>query len=136
MGLRSLWAKIAARDGSSGASGWLAPSTTRTLGSLYAGPTLVCRTSRAEGLLLSCLEATPAGTPVVAADIPSVRELVDDAAAVLLSVDDVDRLEAAMEQLLERIRSGAPRSPRPGGDARRSLVGPPVVDAYRRVLER
>ena len=91
-----------------------------TLGSLYAGATLDA-TSRAEGSGLTCVEAMSAGTPLVAVDIPSVRELVDDA-AVLVLVDDVDRLAGEMNSF-STIRSGAQRSPRPEGNVRHSSRG-------------
>ena len=46
-----------------------------TLASLYRGATLVCHPSRAEGFGLTCLEAMAAGAPLVATDLPSVREI-------------------------------------------------------------
>ncbi len=130
-------AKIAARDGL-GRIRLVGAVDDATLGSLYAGATLVCHTSRAEGFGLTCLEAMSAGTPVVAADIPSVRELVDDA-AVLVPVDDADRLAGAMEQLLddpERRATLAEAGRRRAAQFSWERTADAVVDAYRRVLER
>jgi glycosyltransferase involved in cell wall biosynthesis len=69
------------------------------LASLYRGATLVCHPSRAEGFGLTCLEAMAAGAPLVASDLPSVRELVD-AAAVLVGVGDASQLAGAIAELL------------------------------------
>ena len=77
----------------------LGPVSDVTLGSLYRGATLVCHTSRAEGFGLTCLEAMAAGAPLVATDLPSVRELVD-AAAVLVEVGDASQLAGAISELL------------------------------------
>ena len=59
----------------------------------------MCHTSRAEGFGLTCLEAMAAGAPVVATDLPSVRELTDGS-AVLVPVDDAESLAAAIAELL------------------------------------
>jgi glycosyltransferase involved in cell wall biosynthesis len=78
----------------------LGPVDDAKLASLYRGATLVCHPSRAEGFGLTCLEAMAAGAPVVATDLPSVRELVDGA-AVLVSVDDASQLARAIAELLD-----------------------------------
>jgi glycosyltransferase involved in cell wall biosynthesis len=109
-----------------------------TLGSLYGGATLVCHTSRAEGFGLTCLEAMAAGAPIVAMDIPSVRELVDDA-AVLVPVNDAGRLAAAIQQLLD---DPARRTTLAAAARRRAArfswdkTADAVVHAYRRALDR
>jgi len=108
-----------------------------TLGSLYGGATLVCHTSRAEGFGLTCLEAMAAGAPIVAMDIPSIRELVDDA-AVLVAVDDAEGLAAAMQQLLD---DPARRATLAAAGRQRAAqfswerTADAVVQAYRMALE-
>lgn len=69
------------------------------LAALYRGATTVCHTSRAEGFGMTCLEAMAAGSPLVASDIPSVRELTAGA-AVLVPIDDADALSDALAALL------------------------------------
>ena len=79
-----------------------------------------------------------AGTPLVAVDIPSVRELVDDA-AVLVPVDDVDRLAGEMQQLLDDPKRRATLAEAGRQRAAQFSWGrtaDAVLDAYRRVLER
>jgi glycosyltransferase involved in cell wall biosynthesis len=69
------------------------------LAALYRGATLVCHPSRAEGFGLPCVEAMAAGTPLLASDLPSVREVVDGA-GVLVPVDDVEALAEELARLL------------------------------------
>jgi glycosyltransferase involved in cell wall biosynthesis len=77
----------------------LGPVDDATLGDLYRAATVVCHPSRAEGFGLTCLEAMTAGAPLVASDLPSVREIVGDAAE-LVPPDDPDALAAALGRLL------------------------------------
>jgi glycosyltransferase involved in cell wall biosynthesis len=77
----------------------LGPVDDATLGALYGGATVVCHPSRAEGFGLTCLEAMAAGAPLVASDLPSVREIVGGAAE-LVPPDDADALAAAVGRLL------------------------------------
>jgi glycosyltransferase involved in cell wall biosynthesis len=53
-----------------------------------------------EGFGLPPLEAMACGTPVIAADIPSLREVVADA-GVLVDPYDSDRLTRAMENIID-----------------------------------
>lgn len=109
-----------------------------TLASLYRGATLVCHPSRAEGFGLTCLEAMAAGSPLVATDLPSVRELVDGA-AVLVDVADSSELAGAIAELL-----GDPDRRAALGEAGRrrasqfswEQTADSVVDAYRTALAR
>lgn len=114
----------------------LGPVTDAELGALYRGATIVCHASRAEGFGMTCLEAMSAGAPLVATDLPSVRELTAGRAA-LVPVDDADAMATSIASLLEdeerrrrlaqagRERAAAFTWPRMAAD---------VVHAYRRVL--
>jgi len=66
------------------------------LAGLYAGATAYCLPSRAEGFGLPVLEAMAAGSPVIASDLPVLREIAEGAAA-FVPVDDVDAWVAAIE---------------------------------------
>jgi glycosyltransferase involved in cell wall biosynthesis len=58
--------------------------------------------SRSEGLPLAALEALAAGTPVVAAAVRGVRELLDDGEnALLVPPDDPQALAAAVRRVLD-----------------------------------
>jgi phosphatidylinositol alpha-mannosyltransferase len=78
-----------------------------------------------------------AGVPIVAMDIPSVRELVDDA-AVLVPVDDAARLAGAIQQLLDdpaRRAALAAAAKRRAARFSWDQTADAVVHAYRRALE-
>jgi glycosyltransferase involved in cell wall biosynthesis len=108
-----------------------------TLAALYRGATLVCHTSRAEGFGLPCLEAMSQGTPVVATDLPSVRELADGA-AVLVPVDNAEALASAISGLLddpERRARLAQSGRQRAVQFSWSRTADAVVDAYRRAVE-
>ncbi|MGH9243231.1 MAG: glycosyltransferase family 4 protein [Acidimicrobiales bacterium] len=113
---------------------WLGSVDDQTLGALYRHATVVCHPSRAEGFGLVCLEAMQAGAPVVATDVPAVREVVGGA-AVLVPVDDDEALAAALGDLLtdadrraEFSAAGRDRGRRFGWERTAATV----VDAYRR----
>ena len=53
--------------------------TDAQLAELYRGAAVVCVPSRAEGFGLPLLEAMAAGAPVVASDLPALREVGGDA---------------------------------------------------------
>jgi glycosyltransferase involved in cell wall biosynthesis len=67
--------------------------------SLYRAATLVCHPSLAEGFGLVCLEAMGAGAPVIAADIPSIREM-GDGCIRLVPPNDAHALRDAIGELL------------------------------------
>jgi glycosyltransferase involved in cell wall biosynthesis len=75
------------------------PVDDATLGALYRGATAVCHPSLAEGFGLTCLEAMAAGAPLIATDLPPVREIVDGAAE-LVPPGDPDALAEALARLL------------------------------------
>jgi glycosyltransferase involved in cell wall biosynthesis len=77
-----------------------------TLAALYRDATLLCLPSFGEGFGLPVLEAMAAGLPVLASDLPAIRE-VTGGGAVLFAPGDVDALTAALTRLLgdERLRA-------------------------------
>jgi glycosyltransferase involved in cell wall biosynthesis len=77
----------------------LGPVDDDSLGRLYADATVVCHPSRAEGFGMPCLEAMHAGAPLVASDLPSIRELTAGAAA-LFAVDDAEALAGELDRLV------------------------------------
>jgi alpha-1,3-rhamnosyl/mannosyltransferase len=70
-----------------------------TLASLYAGATALCLTSRQEGFGLPLVEAMHRGLPIVASDLPAIRE-VTGPAAMLLAPTDVDAFASALEHVV------------------------------------
>jgi glycosyltransferase involved in cell wall biosynthesis len=70
------------------------------LWSLYAGATVFAFPSRHEGFGLPVIEAMSQGTPVLASDIPALRE-VTGGAARLVAPGDVQAWADALEDLLE-----------------------------------
>lgn len=69
------------------------------LWALYGGAAVVALPSRHEGWGYPAVEAMSRGVPVVASDIPALRE-VTGGAAVLVGPDDIDGWGAAIEGLL------------------------------------
>jgi glycosyltransferase involved in cell wall biosynthesis len=80
------------------------------LRALYRGADVFAFPSRHEGFGIPVLEAMAQETPVIAADIPALRETATGA-AVLRSPDDTAAWVAALDSLLhdasERARLGA-----------------------------
>jgi glycosyltransferase involved in cell wall biosynthesis len=68
--------------------------------SLYKQAAIVCHPSLAEGFGYVCLEAMGAGAPVVAADIPSIREMGEGAVS-LVPAGDAEAMAHAISALLE-----------------------------------
>jgi glycosyltransferase involved in cell wall biosynthesis len=66
------------------------------LASLYRGARCVAYVSRYEGFGLPVLEALACGAPVVAADLPPIREFGDG--AITVDPADADAIAAALEQ--------------------------------------
>lgn len=67
---------------------------------LLAGAQVVCMPSRDETFGLVALEAMACATPVVAFDIPAMRELLTPDASVIVPAFDVDAYAAALAGLL------------------------------------
>lgn len=78
------------------------------LNALYAGARAVLVPSREEGFGLPVLEAFARGVPVVASDIPALRE-VSGGLATLVPVDDVDAWRRAVRQVWDEPGDAAPR---------------------------
>ena len=72
----------------------------RELARLYAGAAVLVLPSLYESFGLPVLEAMACGTPVVASDLPALRELVGDA-GVLVDPNDVDALAEAVHKILD-----------------------------------
>jgi glycosyltransferase involved in cell wall biosynthesis len=72
----------------------------QNLSALYAGASAFCLTSRQEGFGMPLVEAMQRGLPVVASDLPAVREVTGDA-GVLVPVGDVAGFAAAFTSVLE-----------------------------------
>jgi glycosyltransferase involved in cell wall biosynthesis len=116
----------------------LGPVDDATLAALYRAATIVCHPSRGEGFGMTVLEAMAFAKPVVATDLPPVRELAADA-AVLVPVDDPAALAEAIQALLAD--DGRRRSLEQAAAARASSytwegMADRVVGAYRRALGR
>ena len=93
--------------------------TDAELAALYRGAMAYCLPSRAEGFGLPVLEAMAAGAPVIASDLPVVRELVGDG-AIFVEVGHVDAWATALERL---VADDAVR-------ARLSSAGPSIASRY------
>ena len=82
----------------------------RRRGICSAGASCSCCPSREEGLPLSIAEAMLAGRAVVASDVGSVREIVEDGVTgLLVPPDDADALARAIASAARRRRPAAPR---------------------------
>lgn len=77
----------------------LGPVPEADLQALYAGASVFAFPSFHEGFGLPVLEAMAAGAPVVASDIPAIREVAGDA-AVLVPPGDVGQWAGALEDVL------------------------------------
>lgn len=78
---------------------WLGRVSDATLDALLCHATLLCHPSEAEGFGIPCLEAMGAGVPVVAGDIPPVRE-IGGGAICLVPARDPEALAHAIADLL------------------------------------
>ena len=86
--------------------------------------------SRIEGLPLAVAEAMASGVPVIAADVPGLREMVSDGiTGILVSADDIREVAARSARLLadpslyEQIASSARRYVEREHDFRRTAAG-------------
>lgn len=71
----------------------------KDLPALYSGASCFTFPSTAEGFGLPILEAMACGTPVIASDIPVLREIAGDA-ALLFRTEDLKSLRNALEEVL------------------------------------
>ncbi len=78
---------------------WLGFVSREQLAALYRDAVALCYPSVAEGFGFPVLEAMACGTPVIASDIPPVREVAGDA-ALLVPVGDVGAWANAVQQVL------------------------------------
>lgn len=108
------------------------------LAGLYDSASLVCMPSLGEGFGIPVLEAMAAGAPVVASDLPAIRE-VTAGAAVLVPPGDVSALSAALQRALsdetrrdQLRRQGIDRASAFSWEA----TAQATLRAYRGVLER
>lgn len=108
------------------------------LAGLYRDAASLCLPSLAEGFGLPVLEAMGSGLPVVASDLPAVRE-VTGGAALLVPPGDVDALAEAIsrsitdEPLRKRLRqTGPPRA----SEFSWEKAAEATVNAYRAALNR
>jgi glycosyltransferase involved in cell wall biosynthesis len=92
---------------------WLGMVSPGRLAALRAGATAVLVPSRKEGFGLPVLEAMAAGVPVLASDLPALREVGGDA-ATYLPPDDPAAWAAAITAAAER---------GPAGRAERAAAG-------------
>jgi glycosyltransferase involved in cell wall biosynthesis len=91
----------AARAGAGGRVTWLGMVSPGRLAALRAGATAVLVPSRKEGFGLPVLEAMAAGVPVLASDLPALREVGGDA-ATYLPPGDPSAWAAAISAAAER----------------------------------
>jgi glycosyltransferase involved in cell wall biosynthesis len=111
--------------------------TDAALAGLYRGALALCFPSAAEGFGLPVLEAMAASLPVIAADIPAVRELAGDSA---LYVDAEDA--AAWAQAIDGLAHDSPLRQRLAGTGRARAASytwertaTATLEAYRLALE-
>jgi glycosyltransferase involved in cell wall biosynthesis len=96
----------------------------------------VCHPSLAEGFGIPCLEAMAFGAPVVAASIPSIRELGGDGVE-LVAPGDPEALAEALRRLLddeESRRALARRGQARAGAFSWATMADRIVETYRTVV--
>ena len=114
-------------DGAVRAAGYVSPAELR---SLVAGAAALVFPSVYEGFGLPPLEAFAAGTPVVASDIPVIREVTGGLAS-LVPVGDASALAAALSSVLASPGDPAPRIAR-ARECRWEDTAAATAAAYRR----
>lgn len=112
--------------------GYVGPDALR---GLVAGAAVLAFPSRYEGFGLPPLEALAAGTPVVASDIPAVREVVGEH-ATLVPPGDTEALAAALQAALAAPRPDAARQAGRDHAARFTWArcADATLDAYRQAV--
>jgi len=109
-------------------------SSTEDLADYYAAADIFVQPSLYEGFGIPPLEAMASGTPVVASDIPSLREVLD-AAAWFFDPSDEDEIAGAMLEMIEnRLLQEDFRSR--GIERARSYAWSFCVSSYVKIYER
>ncbi len=102
------------------------PADRATLAAVYRRAALAFQPSDAEGFGLPVAEALACGTPVLASDIPVLRE-VGGAAASYAPVGDADAWSEAALALLDPTRRDGPDRPAgPASPGPTATAGPPT----------
>jgi glycosyltransferase involved in cell wall biosynthesis len=96
---RVAWERLARATGAHGVAEHLGYVTTAELDRLYRSAGALAYPSITEGFGLPVLEAFGRGTPVIASDIPAVREVAGDAVLYVQRVLDADAWRDAIIQL-------------------------------------
>lgn len=95
-------ARLAQRVGVAARVTWAGPCAPEKIGEVYASHDLLVHPARSEGRPNVVVEALAAGLPVVGADIPGVREILEESAGgELVPVGDDSALAMAIHGLLE-----------------------------------
>lgn len=89
--------------------------------------------SRYEGLGLAAIEAAAAGVPIIASDIPPLRELLDDDDVRYFSAGDVSELAKAINETLSDPVSSVLRAARAVPKIRAQVSIERMVDQYAKV---
>jgi glycosyltransferase involved in cell wall biosynthesis len=106
------------------------------LPALYRAARAVGYPSRGEGVGVPALEALATGTPLVATDLPAIREIAGDAATALVPPGDVEALAAGLGRALESSARATARERGPARVARFGIeaMARGTVDAWRAAL--
>jgi glycosyltransferase involved in cell wall biosynthesis len=97
---------------------------------------VVVAPSRSEGLPNAVLEAMAHGTPVVAADVGGVRDLIEHGVTgLLVPPDDPEQLASAVVEVLRRPGEAFERATRARQAAERGFSPEAMVQAWERVYE-